>query len=126
MDLKELVSQSPQIGSMFLTQLKEITRNWILIPGRNPLKSGQCFLRKRTSKDVHLESRNVAIPSNRVNVSYIIKEISTFPDGKKTYVAIPSNRVNVSYFYEDKIEDGYSIFAGSQSPQIGSMFLNKR
>ena len=37
----------------------------------------------------------VAIPSNRVNVSYVVKikvEI-----GDNIFVAIPSNRVNVSY-----------------------------
>ena len=37
-------SQSPQIGSMFLTIPSEITQeNW-LTKSRNPLKSGQCFL----------------------------------------------------------------------------------
>ena len=37
----------------------------------------------------------VAIPSNRVNVSYELKNIKINEDG--VFVAIPSNRVNVSY-----------------------------
>ena len=94
-----------------------------------------------------LIERIVAIPSNRVNVSYnnitklksvTVKETesqspqigSMFPTDKAfecplslRSVAIPSNRVNVSYikkviayrcFINDRIE--------SQSPQIGSMF----
>ena len=39
----------------------------------------------------------VAIPSNRVNVSY--NWVSTKKITSDIYVAIPSNRVNVSYIY---------------------------
>ena len=38
------MSQSPQIGSMFLTHKAMITNNTSSNPCRNPLKSGQCFL----------------------------------------------------------------------------------
>ena len=62
----------------------------------------------------------VAIPSNRVNVSYQSPQIgSMFPD----LVAIPSNRVNVSYFEELPDKKEMERRARSQSPQIGSMFL---
>ena len=65
--------------------------------GRNPLKSGQCFLHKNAAieKRTVLSGHVVAIPSNRVNVSYI--EVCYFRAEDGLYVAIPSNRVNVSY-----------------------------
>ena len=59
---------------------------------RNPLKSGQCFLLKPLGK-----------------VSF------------KPNVAIPSNRVNVSY--KMKVKRKLLLMRRSQSPQIGSMFL---
>ena len=37
---------------------------------RNPLKSGQCFLHSHAPEEVSEEEAKVAIPSNRVNVSY--------------------------------------------------------
>ena len=40
---------------------------------------------------------NVAIPSNRVNVSYKNNKILPKPSLRQGKVAIPSNRVNVSY-----------------------------
>ena len=41
--------------------------------GRNPLKSGQCFLRGLNSYRIAVhEAQVVAIPSNRVNVSYCV------------------------------------------------------
>ena len=65
-------SQSPQIGSMFLTQM--------------------CFILYLLQTVTIL----VAIPSNRVNVSYLFWEKGG--DKMKLWsVAIPSNRVNVSY-----------------------------
>ena len=66
-------SQSPQIGSMFLTQKISARRKpYGFMLGRNPLKSGQCFL-PRISMDSSTTGSGksgVAIPSNRVNVSY--------------------------------------------------------
>ena len=66
--------------------------------GRNPLKSGQCFLQPPAMSllAIFLVRIYVAIPSNRVNVSYyqngnIINYMIKF------FVAIPSNRVNISY-----------------------------
>ena len=38
-------------------------------------------------------------------------------------VAIPSNRVNVSYGYKTTVGEIKEGGVGSQSPQIGSMFL---
>ena len=77
--LKKMVSQSPRIGSMFLTLTK---RNW---RGEMPLQ--------------------VAIPSNRVNVSHKHnKALIIRYQGLK--VAIPSNRVNVSHKKKTKKSDG--------------------
>ena len=64
--------------------------------GRNPLKSGQCFL--RTYYDNYNNKRHLLI------------------------VAIPSNRVNVSYRETKKVIILKTV-SESQSPQIGSMFL---
>ena len=62
--------------------------------GRNPLKSGQCFLLGVETKGLYIE-KSVAIPSNRVNVSYcLLKRKICYVEAVK-----------------------------SQSPQIGSMFL---
>ena len=123
--LNMTLSQSPQIGSMFLTYKKlaktQLKKKYVAIPSnrvnvsyfcfpmewwhrnilefsRNPLKSGQCFL--------HLYE--------------ILEE-----DSKRLgLVAIPSNRVNVSY------SRGWKVWCGgilaSQSPQIGSMFLTQK
>ena len=117
--LNEGVSQSPQIGSMFLTLKKGKEEGSKMKIGRNPLKSGQCFLLCICLLKTNW-SWSVAIPSNRVNVSYVCawckrvigeKRGSQSPQigsmfltekkhGKKQFasqVAIPSNRVNVSY-----------------------------
>ena len=64
-----------------------------IVKSRNPLKSGQCFL---LTKMAGLKVENVA------------------------KVAIPSNRVNVSY--TDAFGDCLRCCMKSQSPQIGSMF----
>ena len=188
-------SQSPQIGSMFLTHAAEAEGGelvYVAIPsnrvnvsylltlrrhligaerGRNPLKSGQCFLRfvivfwllswivcrnplKSGQCFLHKKAfcyfENwiwVAIPSNRVNVSYIVLIISIL--GILFLVAIPSNRVNVSYLnayrvvvletrrnplksgqcflLESNLSSNNAIkIAQSQSPQIGSMFLTEK
>ena len=53
---------------------------------RNPLKSGQCFLQLRKKIKECLASLGVAIPSNRVNVSYF-EEIN-LPDVE--HEAMPS------------------------------------
>ena len=71
---------------------------------RNPLKSGQCFLPiKRSYKEAIDLAAEVAIPSNRVNVSYFLE----FPVSSNTLelacVAIPSNRVNVSYINKNSL-----------------------
>ena len=66
-------SQSPQIGSMFLTYKKGPRKvRFLETVSRNPLKSGQCFLLKN-GKWINVtqsDAKPVAIPSNRVNVSY--------------------------------------------------------
>ena len=91
-------SQSPQIGSMFLTRAKRFLEEMFNYGGRNPLKSGQCFLPwLGISANCVAVCNRVAIPSNRVNVSYRRQEMTEFRRHKPSVVAIPSNRVNVSY-----------------------------
>ena len=76
------MSQSPQIGSMFPTD-----KPGVQYPrpkqGRNPLKSGQCFLQGQWEGECHTDDGQVAIPSNRVNVSYSKRECveEKMPDG---------------------------------------------
>ena len=115
-----LKSQSPQIGSMFLTRKlkQQRLRNWLVC--RNPLKSGQCFLHRKKRSWTSSERDKVAIPSNRVNVSYSYWWNNGKRDRKN--VAIPSNRVNVSYTEKREAEQAVKEIR-SQSPQIGSMFL---
>ena len=120
------MSQSPQIGSMFLTD--KLGEDLKIKLCRNPLKSGQCFLQIYLSSWKFFKCFYVAIPSNRVNVSYLegLKESgfpvksqspqigSMFLTTKKEffaiiiqiYVAIPSNRVNVSYLIKIGKEEG--------------------
>ena len=92
---KALASQSPQIGSMFLTFYKAWNIILKRLESRNPLKSGQCFLLTWGFLRGRRLFLRVAIPSNRVNVSYGDgwREVPFFEE----IVAIPSNRVNVSY-----------------------------
>ena len=53
--------------------------------GRNPLKSGQCFLHSRKN-DKDFQRRQVAIPSNRVNVSYRKEERNAkFKEASEAY-----------------------------------------
>ena len=80
---------------MFLTQLIAVEEGGDDGICRNPLKSGQCFLQEESLKDYIVLIHKVAIPSNRVNVSYR-KIIGNMVQLGLT-VAIPSNRVNVSY-----------------------------
>ena len=70
----------------------------------------------------HAENRGclVAIPSNRVNVSY--KTRQEVDRGWRLDVAIPSNRVNVSYVIQTTAGNLEFVIFRSQSPQIGSMF----
>ena len=168
--IKEILGRNPLksgqcflLGSMFLTQGRPLGQ--VAIPSnrvnvsyfktfwffkaqvegsRNPLKSGQCFLLSKPLPEAwkgywfvaipsnrvnvsyffitgrkRIKFLQVAIPSNRVNVSYIAHRIFN-----KVYeeVAIPSNRVNVSYLGKIK-KQNVCQFKKSQSPQIGSMFL---
>ena len=81
------------------------------------------YLEFLKGKEVKKNEDRVAIPSNRVNVSYFSKR-----GEKETLslsVAIPSNRVNVSYVVK-KMKDGIEVEFESQSPQIGSMFLTSQ
>ncbi len=115
-------SQSPQVGSMFPT----VEKNWedmtIVIKGRNPLKSGQCFLplknneweRKATSKLSQSPQVGSMFPT-KTSTSYrrwalrftcrnplksgqcFLPRCSMKITIEEEKVAIPSSRVNVSY-----------------------------
>ena len=113
-------SQSPQIGSMFLTLKVVLTSNLIFTRSRNPLKSGQCFLLKLNATRGHFwTEKGVAIPSNRVNVSY--RDVLLFLqilEGNGSQ----SPQIG-SMFLTCKCLHRLVWFSESQSPQIGSMFL---
>ena len=91
-------SQSPQIGSMFLTLKKPYFGSGVVVWSQSP-QIGSMFLTLPIFKFICLNStRCVAIPSNRVNVSYICFFNNEINDNIIAIpVAIPSNRVNVSY-----------------------------
>ena len=92
--------------------------------GRNPLKSGQCFLpAKRIKREFLLIAGCVAIPSNRVNVSYW----STIPlKVNDNLIEIGRNPLKSGQCFlprkKPKGERFNLVFLLSQSPQIGSMF----
>ena len=116
-----LLSRNPlKSGQCFLHSLYSKPANR-LVQSRNPLKSGQCFLRKdkRVWKLLDIAvSQSPQIGSMFLTESFIkVKTCIT-----KSQVAIPSNRVNVSYLLTGTRKRQRSFF-GSQSPQIGSMFL---
>ncbi len=88
-------SQSPQIGSMFLTYEKETKNTIRYTEASQSPRIGSMFLtRQLTWVRLSAEPLQVAIPSNRVNVSY-----------------------------EEVMQSWLLSVLGSQSPQIGSMFL---
>ena len=88
--------------------------------GRNPLKSGQCFLLRKTKKGEGFLAILVAIPSNRVNVSYKIKEkLSSI--GKVSFSRNPL-KSGQCFLHLTKSDLKFLSPTQSQSPQIGSMF----
>ena len=113
-------SQSPQIGSMFPTCVAFFFKDEKnrLRYGRNPLKSGQCFLPAIVDV-VCDEEIPVAIPSNRVNVSY--KE----NDGYRYNLYFAQSRNPLKSGQCFLLRNGMlrsPLYISSQSPQIGSMF----
>ena len=105
-------------GQCFLHNQKGKHPNLFICRCRNPLKSGQCFLLILACNYPEIDAV-VAIPSNRVNVSYMERRSES--DWVANSVAIPSNRVNVSYKGR-RGEMPLLPRRRSQSPQIGSMF----
>jgi len=86
--------------------------------GRNPLKSGQCFLLIVHKPKKFLDC--VAIPSNRVNVSYKLTQLKKMVDAG---VAIPSNRVNVSYLTHVHADNVYDALSRRNPLKSGQCFL---
>ena len=121
--------------------------------GRNPLESGQCFLlgvvaERNNPRSVRID---VAIPSNRVNVSYMLSgkkmawwtlicrnplesgqcflhTITSIYEEKMKFlaVAIPSNRVNVSYSDCIFLHSGQIFFTSRNPLESGQCFLLKK
>ena len=94
-----LLSQSPQIGSMFLT-------------------FGQAYRRALT--EAYHWSQSPQIGSMFLTIIILWLFLIGFMK-----VAIPSNRVNVSYRCLPQLKIEKVIYT-SQSPQIGSMFLTRK
>ena len=92
---KAYMSQSPQIGSMFLTFFYGMNLDTSYNYTSQSPQIGSMFLTYK---------KGFFIPVS-------------------VYVAIPSNRVNVSYKNISKLEKSLKEKGLSQSPQIGSMFL---
>ena len=93
--LKSVAIPSNRVNvSYYKMEVKKWSVFWVF--GRNPLKSGQCFLPIELEKDITILDFSVAIPSNRVNVSYLPSP------GRPSAIGLQHLL--------------------SQSPQIGSMF----
>ena len=85
---------------------------------RNPLKSGQCFLQF----DIPVHREVVKGLSQSPQIGSMFPTFLAFSICSLTItclVAIPSNRVNVSY---SERKERRNYWKTSQSPQIGSMF----
>ena len=116
------MSQSPQIGSMFLTR-KRIKFLQSCSFGSQSPQIGSMFLTflENIAKMKTFETE-VAIPSNRVNVSY-------FPNLKtatgSTWLKWGRNPLKSGqcFLLCEVCAEKYCAHGGSQSPQIGSMFL---
>ena len=115
------LSQSPQIGSMFLTSFPSQGYEGKGREGRNPLKSGQCFLLKSEvlfnstppclrrnplkSGQCFLLTKTKSCITNgacesqspQIGSMFLTKELKAQLESFLGFVAIPSNRVNVSY-----------------------------
>ena len=98
MDLLRFASRNPLKSGQCFLLLTNMTEKELeeQIRGRNPLESGQCFLlvsemkRKEVEKDVS--------QSPRIGSMFPTKEKERLlKENVKLRVAIPSNRVNVSY-----------------------------
>ena len=108
---------------MFLTGIKNVTKSQYRERGRNPLKSGQCFLHNVFSglePDETIVIRRNPLKSGQC---FLHKVDGAADELKNRGVAIPSNRVNVSYLIGYYNGMGSQEVDKSQSPQIGSMFL---
>ena len=114
-------SQSPQIGSVFPTcpfWHNDPGLGCVAIPSNRVSVSYILHIWKPYGER---EKALVAIPSNRVSVSYILHIWKPYGEREKALVAIPSNRVSVSYsqlFVKLLVDHATK----SQSPQIGSVF----
>ena len=72
LQFEEPVGRNPlKSGQCFLPELQDLfIPEYGELEGRNPLKSGQCFLHSTAYAKRPQLKKEVAIPSNRVNVSY--------------------------------------------------------
>ena len=108
---------------MFLTAPKIVERKGgEEDDGRNPLKSGQCFLRRCKHENDQRLVGQVAIPSNRVNVSYT--QLKKMVDAG-VFTSRNPLKSGQCFLHVDNMVirfSGYGV-ERSQSPQIGSMFL---
>jgi len=109
---------------MFLTGAVERRYNIDALPEvAIPSNRVNVSYERPTRKEVkRMRCSLVAIPSNRVNVSYIMGK-----GGDKAmiywYVAIPSNRVNVSYITMDTPETEILKACGRNPLKSGQCFL---
>ena len=65
---------------------------------RNPLKSGQCFLRRDKMAEKRFKKEFLLSQSPQIGSMFLTAVLSTYIKERLiVFVAIPSNRVNVSY-----------------------------
>ena len=109
-------SQSPQIGSMFLTMRRMVAIK-TSYKSQSP-QIGSMFLTWPDAEKPASKRIIVAIPSNRVNVSYVYLILTT-----KTLLSCRNPLKSGQCFLPVSEVLDESGISQSQSPQIGSMFL---
>ena len=83
-------------GQCFLRSVAKLEVSYLYQGSRNPLKSGQCFLQDaRVALEEFLENMS---QSPQIGSMFPTNGIKTQGGRKSLIVAIPSNRVNVSYY----------------------------
>jgi len=105
--------------------LSRITCSSATSASRNPLKSGQCFLPQFQVfvGIVIWKEKKVAIPSNRVNVSYSTSQSTKIKKRTISRNPLKSGQCFLRALWIKKDKQHHLVL--SQSPQIGSMFLTK-
>ena len=126
---------------------RTVSLSWATLPSRNPLKSGQCFLRKpqvfnprkgKWQRRNPLKSGQCFLLNSIIDYAKELQSRNPLKSGQcflprpatrpgrwayHRHVAIPSNRVNVSYLKESKMSMYIRVDEGRNPLKSGQCFL---